>query len=344
MPFYHHSKAHLLYLISLLLIGFSLPVAIAKASDTDAANLVNLINGKPLVIEKKVQRQSGIETITVAPATYQAELIAYGKVLNIQSLLDLRILFYTALSEQSIADAAFNLADKNLNRLQNLHRQKAVSSRKLLAQTSRWQTVRAQLDAATTRLQGIRESARLNWGNELADLVLIAKSPLLTDLVNQRQSLLLVSLAPGQKLPANTNTIAVADTGQRQQAVQASFIGAAPQIDSLSQGKSYFFKADSPSIKTDMRVTAWIAQSEQPMSGVFIPSTALIRYLGQSYVYIQIDEEKFSRRIVPHFIPSDHGLFIQYGIRPGEIIVAVGAQMLLSEEFRSQIPDEDEDN
>ena len=344
IPFYHPSKAHILYLIPLLLIVFSVLASITNASDDNSSSLVDLVAEKSVVVEENVQQQSGIKTMTVAPATFQAEMVAYGKVLNIQPLLDIRILYFTALSEKSIADAALNLSDKNLSRLRNLHRKKAVSSRKLLEQTSQWQTDRAKLDAATNSLKGIRESAVLTWGVDLTDMVLTANSPLISDLINQRQSLLLISLVPGQKLPANTNSIAITGTGQRKQAVQAVLLAASPRIDSLSQGESYFFKTDNPAMKTDMRVTAWIAQSKQPMSGVFIPETALIRHLGQSYVYIQSDEERFSRRTVQHFIPSDQGLFIQHGIMPGEKIVTVGAQMLLSEEFRSQIPDEDDDD
>jgi hypothetical protein len=343
MPFIHHPKAHLLYLILFLLIGFSSLPSSVKANGTEPASLENLLHGKTVIIEEPVQRLSGIETITTIRATFQPELITYGRILDIQPLIDLRILYFTTISEQSSADAAFRLADENLTRLRNLHREKAVSSRKLLEQSSRWKTVRAQLDAATIRLEGIRESALLKWGHKLTDLLLMNNSPLLKDLIARRQNLLLISLPPGQKLPANTHTILIADTGNRQQAVLASFIDAAPQIDSLSQGKSYFFKTTSPAMKTNMRVIAWVALNEQPISGVFIPEAALIRHLGQYYVYVQLDKESFRRRMISHFITSDHGQFIQHGIRPGEIIVAVGAQMLLSEEFRGQIPDEDDD-
>jgi hypothetical protein len=74
-----------------------------------------------------------------------------------------------------------------------------------------------------------------------------------------------------------------------------------------------------------------------------IPKSALIWHLDQAFVYIKTGKDRFSRRPVTHFSATADGYFISDGIGPGEELVTTGAQMLLSEEMRGQIPDEDDD-
>ena len=79
------------------------------------------------------------------------------------------------------------------------------------------------------------------------------------------------------------------------------------------------------------------------MTGVIIPKSALIWYMDQAFVYLKTAEDTFSRRTLEHYSASADGYFIPDAIKPGEQIVTKGAQMLLSEELRGQIPSEDDD-
>ena len=79
------------------------------------------------------------------------------------------------------------------------------------------------------------------------------------------------------------------------------------------------------------------------MTGVIIPKYVLIWYMDQALVYIKTAEETFSRRTLVHYFATADGYFIPDAINPGEQIVTKGAQMLLSEELRGQIPKEDDD-
>ena len=65
--------------------------------------------------------------------------------------------------------------------------------------------------------------------------------------------------------------------------------------------------------------------------------------MDQALVYVKTDGKTFSQRILEHYSASAGGYFITGTIKPGEQIVTKGAQMLLSEELRGQIPKEDDD-
>jgi hypothetical protein len=96
-------------------------------------------------------------------------------------------------------------------------------------------------------------------------------------------------------------------------------------------------------VKAGMRVAAWSPEQNKSRAGVIIPKSALIWHLDQSFVYIKNNENTFSRRKIENYAVVPEGYFISNELMPGEQLVKAGGQLLLSEEFRVQIPDEDSD-
>jgi hypothetical protein len=91
-----------------------------------------------------------------------------------------------------------------------------------------------------------------------------------------------------------------------------------------------------------MRVAAWIPEQGESQPGVVIPKSALIWYMDQAFVYIKTAEEQFNRRAIDRYSAAAGGYFVGSGLNEGEQLVVAGGQMLLSEELRGQIPDEDD--
>jgi hypothetical protein len=60
-------------------------------------------------------------------------------------------------------------------------------------------------------------------------------------------------------------------------------------------------------------------------------------------VYVQLDDERFVRRALASYRENGDEWFVSGALDPGDRIVVTGAQMLLSEELRSQIPEERDD-
>ena len=79
----------------------------------------------------------------------------------------------------------------------------------------------------------------------------------------------------------------------------------------------------------------------QPRSGVLVPDNAVVRSDERAWIYVQTVDTHFVRReiTVDHHVPG--GWFVTNSIAPGDKVVVTGAQMLLSEERKSQIKLED---
>lgn len=332
---------------TLLKIGFLLTVVflgtIARADDDDAQpkQKVQRVEGQTVIaLDAKAQQHSGLQTLILKPATHHAEFTAYGTVLAIQPLMALRHRYLLALTERNTASAKFKQAEQSIERQQALYREGITAKRNLQDQQAQWQIDKAQLEATHFQDQSIKDEAMLTWGSTLTELMLSNDTNKLNTLLSGQQKLLQITLPSNQQLANDIKTIAIESAGNRSKAHQADFISVAPQTDASAQGSSYFFQTTDKNIRIGMNITAWIPEQNSQFSGVIIPKSALLWSMDQAFVYIKTDDT-FSRRPIHHYSISDGGYFVSEELKPDEELVIIGGQMLLSEEMRGQIPDED---
>jgi hypothetical protein len=322
---------------------FSTPLAVAD-DEKLSSKVQNNTRQSVIELDTEAQKLSGIETLTLKPASHHAEFTAYGKAINLQPLLALRSRYLLSLTERSSAKARFKQAGQNISRQQDLYSHGVSSKRTLQEQQAQWQSYKAQVDATDFQGKAIIDEALLNWGKEITDWALSSDSNKLGTFLSGRQTLLQITLPANKHLPDAIHTIYIEVSGNRSKADKAELVSAARRTETVAQGESYYFQTGDKNIITGMNVTAWIPEANEQMTGVVIPKSALIWYMDQAFVYLKTEEDTFSRRTLNHYSPTASGYFIPDAIKPGEQIVTKGAQMLLSEELRGQIPKEEDDD
>lgn len=320
---------------------FSTPFS--AADDKPSSDVQNDHGQQVIRLDNKAQKLSGIETVILKPASHHAEFTAYGKAINLQPLLALRSRYLLTLTDRSGAKAKLKQTKQNFDRQQDLYSHGVTSKRNLQEQQAQWQSSKAQADATDFQGKAIIDEAILLWGKELTNWAMSSDSNKLGAFLSGRQKLLQITLPTNKQLTDNIKTIYVEVSGNRSNAHKAELISVAARTETVAQGESYFFQTVDKNIITGMNVTAWIPEQNTQMTGVVIPNSALIWYMDQAFVYLKTAEQTFSRRILGQYSPSADGYFVPDEIKPGEQIVTKGAQMLLSEELRGQIPKEDED-
>lgn len=333
----------LTYLLSLY------PVYVT-ASDTehdkdDETEPVQIINGQPVIfLDDDTQKISGLETLKLKQIEYQTESIAYGKAIKLSPLFTIRSQYLAASAQQSGAKARLTQAEKNISRLRDLHKNEAISTRKLQKQQTQWQSDKAIYNSSHYQSQIIINNSQLHWGKTLTQWATDIHSEQFKQIINGEIILLQITLPANSSILPLSNTIYISPIGDRNLAFAASFISPLPQVDTLSQGLQYIFQTENSTIKPGMNFTAWIPQKTQTQPGVIIPGSSISWHLGLAFVFIKTDEEHFVHRNISKLIKVPDGYFIANQFADGEEIVVKGTQMLLSHEFRSQIPDEDDDD
>jgi hypothetical protein len=216
-----------------------------------------------------------------------------------------------------------------------------MAKRFILDQEAQVLSDQAILDASQVRLMKIKSEARLLWGNKLAELALSGQVNKLAGFLSGDQFILQIILPTNKQLDSKIDTIFVEPSGNRSKAYPAVLVSRSAQVDNGIPGESYFFQVGAVDLRSGMKVTAWIPELAENDSGVIVPESALIWYMDQVYVYIKTSKVNFIRRMIKSFLKIPEGYFIAKDIKEGEAVVVTGGQMLLSEEMRGQIPDED---
>lgn len=326
-----------------LLIYYIISFTISSSCLANTDDVQNNTQQLTIKINNALQLSSGIETTTVEAYNQQTEFIAYGKAVNLHPLLALRTRYLQTIAESNRALAKFKHAEQTINRQQDLFKNGVSSKRNLQEHQAQWHIEKAQADASNFQAKAIVDEAILVWGQALTDWALNSKSDNLSDFISGQRKLLQITLPSNKHLAETIKTIVVDTTGNRNLAHKADYISATELTESITQGESYYFQSTDKKIKTGMNITAWIPENDKSDTGVIIPKSALIWNMDQAFVYIKTDEETFHRRIITQYTASNNSYFVANTIESGEKVVTKGAQMLLSEELRGQIPSEDND-
>jgi len=263
--------------------------------------------------------------------------------MDLAPLLELRSAHGAARAELAVARAAAAASELEVQRLRTLHGEEGnVSSRELERAEAGVAADRARLAAARRGVEDVAARAAQQWGPRLADMALLDGDEAFQRLIGQREVLLLVSLRRGETLPDAVRRIRVAPSGERARARMATLVSAASGTDPLTQGETYYFRCDAARLRTGMRLDAWIPRPGRPTGGVEVPGAAVLWYANRLWVYVKSGDDLFLRRPLLNYEETADGWFVSKGVAAGEEVVLHGAQMLLSEEFRGVIPDEDE--
>ena len=113
----------------------------------------------------------------------------------------------------------------------------------------------------------------------------------------------------------------------------------ASTIDPRTLGEGYLFRVAGLGtiLRPGAAVTAYLQVPGKSAFGILIPQSAVVRSGGKTWVYRQVAEDKFTRAEVNLDRSTARGWLVTQAVSAGDRIVTVGAQMLLSEEQKSQI-------
>jgi len=102
---------------------------------------------------------------------------------------------------------------------------------------------------------------------------------------------------------------------------------------------SYFLAAPGDSGLLPGMNTAVYVPSGKTYEGVFVEDTAIVRWQGRSWIYLRAGPNSFKRHPISTDQPVSDDDYVVSDIPAGSEIVMRGAQVLLSEEAKSELRD-----
>jgi hypothetical protein len=303
---------------------------------------VSTKNGATVItVDDDTQEQSGIKTQTLEAAPHQEQIRAYGMVLDIARLTELSNRYATAQAQAQIAKAKLDFSRVEFERDTTLYNDhKAISEAQMQSAGATFATDQANMMAAQAQVRSLTATAYQDWGSVIGKS-LIDGSPTIERLIERQDFLLQITLPPGVALKEAPATAAI-ETGKNRRAT-ITFVSPATHIDPKIQGISFFYAAPANSgVLPGMNVLAFLPTGET-VDGVTVPASAVVWWQDRAWVYQRTQPDKFVRVEIATDLPAPGGGYIVAGMPHDVQIATGGAQLLLSEEFRSQIQVDEDD-
>jgi len=313
-----------------------------RVTQKDGINMVSL----PLT----TQQNSGITTEKVIASTFQGKIKSFGNVVSIDGLIEARAKYLSAQSEINLARTSSGNNKQQYQRLKALNEDdKNVSDHAVQEALATVNADNAKITASELQLKNLQSSVKLQWGDALAKLAYDDQlEPNLANLLNRKSVLIQISLPPNAAKPKGGSTIFLAPANESAVTIKATYISPAAQSDLNGYGKTFYYSAPAESLRIGMRVNIEANSSTSNFSGGgVIPNQAVVWYGGKPWAYFKQGknkqgEDQFIRKPVSTESEVATGWFNQ-GLDTNSEVVVNGAQLLLSEEFKYQIKNENED-
>ena len=316
-----------------------------QTEDIESPSRVKSDEGMNIVsLGLATQQNSGIKTAVVNTANYQANIKSFGTVVALDSLIEAKTNFLNLQSQINLTRAtsgsnlaqyarlkALNSDDKNVSDL-------AVQEALTLVNTDK-----ANLTATQMQKKNLQNSLKL----------------------------VQVSLPQDSVVSAAGMTVHLSPINNTQSVISAIYVSPATTSDPNGSGKTYYFSAPSDNLRIGMRVYVEVLPKIKPSkasnngdasadeaknSGIIIPSNAVVWYAGKPWAYFKqgktkTGEDQFVRKPILTDTEVDAGWYneglIEHNTAASEVVasevVVSGAQLLLSEEFKYLIKNENKD-
>ena len=274
--------------------------------------------------------------------------------------VDLQSRLTAAQAEAASTTASLETARSAFARTKTLNAEdKTASDRALQEADARVKAETAKLKAATETVAAIEASISARSGatgpaplsvDRGGEVVEVLAQP--GEIVESGQSILRiarfdrmiarVSLPSGARPAGEVTSARILPVGKEERVLEGRKVAMAPPDPQLL-GETFLFEVDAGdlSLRPGMAVTAYVRLPGEPTKGVLLPRSAIVRQEGALWAYVRSADDKFTRRPVERAASVEGGWFVPAGFKPGEAIVAAGAQMLLSEELKAKIQGEE---
>lgn len=295
---------------------------------------VSAAGGESVVtLDAETQARSGIAISPLTKARHREEVRGYGLVLDASELTAFYNNLISTKARIEKGEASLNASRREYERLKSLNADKNISDKALEGADAVRRSDEAALNELMESTRTFEDSMSQKWGKVAARWVMEGGAPF-KRLSGLDDFLVQVTLPQGMEINNPPDVIHIQGAGNA--GISARFVSPAPRTDPRIQGIGLLYIASGKGIVPGMSVAASLPAGKE-VSGVIIPDTAVVWWQGKGWAYVQKDSNRFVRREVPADAPAGGGWFVEKWFSEGERVVVRGAQMLLSEEFRSEV-------
>ncbi len=310
--------------------------------EIETADTAGFESGRPFVsLDSQSQDAAGIRVVSLTSHIYSVGSRVYGTVIDPSDLSEARHRIKIIDSEDASDASQEAYSRERYERALTLFSdRRSISERELQEEKNKLDLIQSKRRSNQIARDAVGDSIALSWGAILSGWVLTG-SPILEKLL--KQELHLVRLRTRESDEGDGIMGArIAPIGKPAAVSDATYVSDAPNIRSGDGSLDRYFvtTADLP---YGTRVIATGKTGLEDMVGVLVPNASVVWHAGKPWVYRKDEDEVFSRIEIRADVDVGIGWFEQGVLQEGDYVVESGVQLLLSEELKYQIRNENED-
>lgn len=321
------------------------PVATVQHADDDdeggdegPARIERLGGSTRIVLTPAAVDSAGLALATLASGKVASEVTTTGRVSDTADLItllgELRAARGTAAASQRVVSAI----GARLARLRKLSAGGEITvARELAALEVEHERAVASASTRAAAVDGLEAALLARWGASVAALAR-ADSSLLTPLA--RGEARLVEFTTSGPPPS---VVFASPDDSRAAARPAQVVGPAATALGAAGGASFLAISADQRLRAGMALTVWLPGADGIIEGVILPATAVVWHHGARWFYVADGNTRFTRHALGDAVSVEQGFLLPAAQSPPGKVVVHGAQLLLAEEFRTAIPEEDDD-
>ena len=316
-----------------------------KSSNTG----VEVENGTTSVILSEAERiNSGIIASKLLKTMHRAQSVAYGYVVPVNDLSGDFQNYASAKSQLAKSQENLSISEMNYDREKSLYENKLASRQDYLNSKAAYLSDKADVNAAQSNLTSIKSRITEQWGKTISGWIFNG-SPDLTGLLSLKEALIQISLPNENKEIEIPRKIRILPPFNSDKTINCEYVSTGHLANSQFQTITLYYITSAASLNGGMNLKAFLPSGKE-LAGVIVPSSSIVWYRGESWVYVEKPGNKFTRIEIKTVNPLKSGFFVSETtgiIKPGSKVVTKGAQLLLSEELmpaQKQAGGDEEDN
>ena len=294
-----------------------------------------------------VEKNSGIKLQKISISTHEQSIPSYGITVNLSPLLKNQNDFTNLKYQKTKLLAKLDEEAERISKLIILNKDnKNIADSVIHEKNIEISDLKNDIAIINNNIKTLLFNIDHRWGKDFKELIADSKNHYLEKLLLNEYRLIKITVPINQTLDITPKEIKVSPSNQPKKTYKATLISKAQDIDQGIQGKSFYYYVTENDLEIGLKLKAFIVSDkiESDNTYLFIPKESVIWSSGKAWVFIKNNEGNFLRRPLPRLLEIDGGWIIKEGIiMKNDKIVVDGAQLLLSEEFKYQIKNENED-
>jgi hypothetical protein len=299
-------------------------------------------------LTEAIVKNSGIQTTKIISSNKQSSFSNYGIVQATDTLIDLKNIYDQLMQEINTLQNQINTEEKKYLAFVDLNADgKNISDQALLDQQTLVNNLKVSVEKKVVLKKNLQQKVLSQWGNKFYMAITgKAKYKQLNPLLNGEARLVKITLPSSDSDNSIPHKIIFTPINGNNE-TEGIYLDKAPTIEPSILGQTFYYLIQSPDIRIGSKLIGFYKEkqnNDKQMNRYEVQSSSIVWSNGLPWVYIEEEPFLFVKKPVSlENEIKDGWLVISEALSTNDIIVSKGAQLLLSEEYKYQIKNENED-